>query len=359
MNVIPAEGYSISSSADGSYGSSVSYTAVKAAGGSVYLKREKDKAVTEPVKLTECKVEDSPKITVPAKIYYGTTYTVTTTALTPATKTVSYKKAGAADSTYSTAMPAEPGKYTVRLSAPASGFYDAVNETKDFSIDYLEAPSKLATLEGEKGDGKWFVSDVKIKAPSGYLICTSQNGVFDDSIYWNEKIKKIYYMRESDGAKTDAVDLEDDVYIDKHAPVISFDSSLGINSPKNSVKIYADSLSFSLSDDNLKYVTVNGKKYEFSDGKCTILLEAGITSEMNTVVAKDEAGNSYTLVIELVPAWMESNVMPLDRDVMLLSNTEYSFEPGKQWTVYGDSTLYEGGNSFYVRNAKTYKFSTR
>lgn len=51
--------------------------------------------------------------------------------------------------------------------------------------------------------------------------------------------------------------------------------------------------------------------------------------------------------------------MPLDRDVMLLSNTEYSFEPGKQWTVDGDSTLYEGGNSFYVRNAKTYKFSTR
>lgn len=356
VNVIPAEGYSISSSVDGSYGASVSYTDVKAAGGSVYLKRETDKAVTEAVKLTEYTVKDSPKITVPAKIYYGTSYTVTTTALTPAAKTVSYKKADAADSTYSTTMPTEAGKYTVRLSAPASGFYAAVDEKAYFSIDYLEAPSSKATISGDEGDGGWYKSDVYIKAPGGYEICTAQGGYYSDSIKWNEKITKLYYRRTSDGATTDAVETSFDVKIDKKNPVVVFDSSLGIADGQNQISLYTDSISFTLSDDNLKTVTVNGKKYDVMDGKCVIMLDTGLMAETKTVVATDEAGNSYTFTIELIPAWRKTNVMPVGKEVLLSEATEYSLDSGTDCVIDGEGILYAGGSKFYVKTAGRFMF---
>ena len=359
VNVIPAEGYSISSSADEGFVSSISYTAVKAAGGSVYLKREADKAVTEAVKLAEYHLTDKISLTVPSKVYYGTELEVTASSLSPAEKKIEYKKAGAPDTAYSGTVPITPGDYTVRLSAPASGLYLAVNETKNFSIVYLEAPSDKAYLDGKKGNDGWFKSDVEIKAPDGYLISTALGTGYTDSIKWNDKIEKLYYKRD-DGAMTDGVDFDPSAKIDTKAPVAKFDSSLGINNPSGTVKVTLDNLTFTLEDDNLEKVTVNGRAYDVSNGKCVITLDAGSDTESWTVVATDKAGNSYTFEIELSPQWMSNNVMPTGRVVTLKSNIAYSFEGDSEWMVEADgvvdNTVYTGGNKFYVKENKEYKF---
>lgn len=366
LYVIPVSGYSIglSGSAKDTFVEKVLYSAAKEAGG-VYLKRETDKAITEQVQLTPYTVNDKATVSVTpdkassGKIYYGTKFSVATSSLSPAEIKISYKQAGAADSTYTTTEPTEPGKYTVRITAPAEGFYAAVDETTNFTIEYLEAPSAPATLSGTEGDGGWFTSDVEIEAPSGYLISTSPDGTFGKSVKWNENLQTVYYMRESDKAKTDAVKLSLDVKIDKKDPKISFESSLGLNDPKDGEKIFSDSLTFTLLDDNLKSVTVNGKKYDVSDGKCTVLLTSGITAEQKKIVAKDEAGNTYTLIIELVPAWMETNTIPLNREIVLTMNTRYTLESGSKWIMDGDATVYEGGNVFYVRIARSCTFNTK
>ncbi len=358
LKILPAEGYSVGISVTDSFGASVLYSAVVTSGG-VYLKNIDNKGITDKIALNEYTAKDTPKITVPEKTYYGTGFSVTAISLSPAEKTITYKKAGAPDSAYSATVPTAPGDYVVRLSAPASGFYAAVNETKNFSIVYLEAPSDKAYLDGKKGNDGWFKSDVEIKAPKGYLISTTLGTGYTDSIEWSDKIKKLYYRRD-DGAMTDAVDFDPSAKIDMKAPVAKFDSSLGINNPSGTVKVTMDNLTFTLEDDNLEKVTVNNKPYDVSKGKCVIRLDSGSDTESWIVVATDKAGNSYTFTIELSPQWMSNNTMPAGRVVTLKSNIEYSFAGDGDWMVEiegkVDNTVYAGGSKFYVKGNMECKF---
>ncbi|MCR5597204.1 MAG: hypothetical protein K6G19_03455, partial [Lachnospiraceae bacterium] len=353
LNVVPASGYSIglTGAVDASFGSSVLYSAAKKAGG-VYLKRD-DGAITEQVQLTTYTVSDKPSITVtPAsagsgKIYYGTQYNVTATSLSPAEKTITYKKAGA-DGTYSAVMPTKPDKYTVRVNAPATDFYAAVDEKKDFEIVYLETPGKLAYLDGKPGDKGWFRSEVKIMAPTGYEISTTLTGTYSTSIDWSDKITKLYYRRTSDGATTDGIYFNPDAKIDGDAPSVNFEGSLKVNSEKK-VSVFLDEMTFTIVDDNLYEVTVDGVKQTVSHGRCEIKLAAGTDTETLKVVAKDEAGNTYEFTIELSPQWMETNTMPVGRKVTLKSNIAYSFASGSDYMIDNDDTVYAGGNQFYVK----------
>ena len=362
LNVVPTSGYSIglTGAADASFGSSVLYSAAKKAGG-VYLKRDDD-AITEQVQLTAYTVTDKPSITVtPAsaasgKIYYGTQYNVTVTSLSPAEKTITYKKAGAGG-TYSAVMPTKPDKYTVRVTAPATDFYAAVDETADFTIEYLEAPAAGVKLKGTPGNGSWYKSDVTLEAPAGYLISTSADGTFGESIKWNEGITELYYQRTSDKAKTGAVQVSFNVKIDKEMPTAVFDSSLGITGKEKSVSIYADSLTFTIKDDHLKSVRVGKNTYTVSNGECTVVLKPGLLSETNTVIATDEAGNEYTLEIVLTPAWRQSGDIPMEMDVQLLSGEPYTLSSKCKFSdKTGDATVYEKGVTVYVKTDKTCSF---
>ncbi len=364
LKVVPTTGYSIglSGSADGTFGAGVLYSEAKKAGG-VYLKRDNDDAVTKQVQLTAYTVSDKPEVkAAPAtaasgKIYYGTQFTVTVTSLSPAEKTITYKKA-VAGGTYSAVMPTEPGKYTVRLTAPATDFYAAVDVTADFSIDYLETPSTGVSLSGTKGDGAWYTSDVKIEAPEGYLICATADGTFRKSITWTKDVTEIYYQRESDKARTDAVKVTFDVKIDKDKPSIVFDSTLGISGREKSVSIYSDSLTFTIKDAHLKSVRVNKDVYTVSNGECTVVLTPGLLSETKTVVAIDEAGNEYTIDIVLTPAWRQSLEIPMGREVQLLSGEGYTLGSKCQLdSNSGDDTVYEKGVTVYVKKDKTCSFT--
>ena len=364
LNVIPASGYSIglTGAADASFGSSVLYSKAKEAGG-VYLKRDKDDAVTEQVQLTTYTVSDKPSVTVtPAsagagKIYYGTQYNVTATSLSPAEKTITYKKAGAGG-TYSAVMPTKPDKYTVRVTAPATDFYAAVDETADFTIEYLEAPAAGVKLKGTPGNGSWYKSDVTLEAPAGYLISTSADGTFGESIKWNEGITELYYQRTSDKAKTGAVQVSFNVKIDKEMPMVVFDSSLGISGKEKSLNVYADSLTFRISDDNLKSVKVNGDLHNVTGKEWTVELKSGLLSETNTIVAADEAGNEYTLEITLSPAWRQSMEVPMGREVCLLAGEGYKLNSKcKLEDKTRDATVYAKGVTVYVREDETCSFT--
>ncbi len=362
LNVVPASGYSIglTGAADASFGSSVLYSAAKKAGG-VYLKRD-DGAITEQVQLTAYTVSDKPSITVtPAsaasgKIYYGTQYNVTVTSLSPAEKTITYKKAGTGG-TYSAVMPTAPGTYTVRVTAPATDYYAAVDKTADFTIEYLEAPANGVELKGTPGTGGWYKSDVTLEAPAGYRISTSADGTFGESIKWNDGITEIYYQRTSDNAKTNAVQVFFNVKIDKDMPTAVFDSSLGITGKEKSVSIYADSLTFTIKDKNLKSVRVGKNTYTVSHGECIVVLTPGLLSETNTLIATDEAGNEYTLDIVLTPAWRQSGDVPMGREVRLLSGEGYKLSARcKLDDKTGDATVYEKNITVFVRTDETYSF---
>ncbi len=370
LNVVPASGYSIglTGAADASFGSSVLYSAAKKAGG-VYLKRDKDDAITEQVQMTAYTVTDKPSITVtPAsatsatsaasgKIYYGTQYNVTVTSLSPAEKTITYKKAGTGG-TYSAVMPTAPGTYTVRVTATATDYYAAVDKTADFTIEYLEAPANVVELKGTPGTGGWYKSDVTLEAPAGYRISTSADGTFGESIKWNDGITEIYYQRTSDNAKTNAVQVSFNVKIDKDMPTAVFDSSLGISGKEKSLNVYADSLTFKISDDNLKSVKVNGDLHNVTGKEWTVELKSGLLSETNTIVATDEAGNEYTLEVTLSPAWRQSMEVPMGREVCLLAGEGYKLSSKcKLEDKTKDTTVYAKGVTVYVRKDETCSFT--
>ena len=127
LNVVPTSGYSIGISgyADGTFGASVLYSAAKTAGG-VYLRRESDKAITGQVQLTEYSVKDTPSITVKEKVYYGEKFSVTASSKSPADKTITYAKAGSSNSSFTSTVPTEPGKYTSIRLRPWTGICTVV-----------------------------------------------------------------------------------------------------------------------------------------------------------------------------------------------------------------------------------------
>ena len=56
---------------------------------------------------------------------------------------------------------------------------------------------------------------------------------------------------------------------------------------------------------------------------------------------------------------METNTIPLNREIVLTMNTRYTLESGSKWIMDGDATVYEGGNVFYVRIARSCTFNTK
>ncbi|MBR4542952.1 MAG: hypothetical protein IKO53_01940 [Lachnospiraceae bacterium] len=189
---------------------------------------------------------------------------------------------------------------------------------------------------------------MKIKAPTGYEISTTLTGTYSTSIDWSDKITKLYYRRTSDGATTDGINFNPDAKIDGDAPSVNFEGSLKVNSEKK-VSVFLDEMTFTIVDDNLYEVTVDGVKQTVSHGRCEIKLAAGTDTETLKVVAKDEAGNTYEFTIELSPQWMETNTMPVGRQVTLKSNIAYSFASGSDYMIDNDDTVYAGGNQFYVK----------
>lgn len=368
--VKPADDFEIGLSQT-SFESRVPYAAAKE--GGVYLQRKSDFAITDKITVDPYYIEDKPELIVEGaedgKVLYGTPYKVLYTSASPAAKRVLYKDKNAkVESAYSETAPTKPGNYTVKLSADAAGFYAPVSITEDFSIVYLDADPGEVSLEGDGEKNGWFRSNVKIIAPTGYLISTTDEiGTFKESITWNKNIKQLYYQRIEDSAITNAITFDRDIKIDTVKPTAVFPDGLKVDDTTKTITIFMDELTFKIKEDNLKELKVGNDKIDVNSGKngvYEISLEAGEEAENIKISAEDLAGNKYEFTLTLVPSWGADGIMPADRFVKLNSGTVYKLKKESDWTVEvndkEDKTVYTGGSEFYVKNDGTRcKFSEK
>ena len=213
-----------------------------------------------------------------------------------------YKEKGASDDSYSEQEPFEPGSYTVKVEIPPTDYYSSTSAEADFSISYLDTPKVPYTVSGTEGKNGYFTSDVSLTAPEGYQIADWSGYDFGDSIKYDESLSKVYLKRNSDGAMTNSISVSK-VWIDKDAPFIpdkAYDSDGYEIDISEGTVVKANSLKFTVTDDNLASVSVNGEEYEVSEGKSEVYIPAKSGESLDIgIYAEDEAGNNDKRTIKL------------------------------------------------------------
>ena len=126
-------------------------------------------------------------------------------------------------------------------------------------------------------------------------------------------------------------------------------------------KTYPEGTSFTVEDVNLDVVMVNeSPATPKSDG--TYQVKANGTSCMIRV--KDKAGNEQTCSVIVFGKLPEEEPEEPTEDTVISASGTYSLKPGVayqlatgNWKVGGDSTVYQGGRSFYVSSSGDYSFT--
>ena len=268
-----------------------------------------------------------------------------------------YKKKGTADGTFTEDKPTEPGTYVVRAIVKKTDKYKEAVAEDEFNISYLDAPKDAYSIVGTKGKNDYYISDVTLKAKEGFKISRWLRGTYTDSVLYTEGIGSVCLRRDSDGALTAPIDVTEKLKIDKDKPHLS---SFGIDENGETVDlnktVYADELTFSIFDEHLTSVMVNGKPQKLVKNEAEIELEAGSGEEVIEIIATDEAGNEYSLSVTLCPQWMKDMTIPSGRLVLLVSGQAYNLGSGK-WKIEGDDTIYNGGGSIYISTPGEYTFT--
>ena len=354
------EGYLISDSFAEGYSDSFYFTAGL---DTIYLVRISDGALTAGIDFKENFINET-TLTVSAEdTYVGIPVNPVVTTNSFGEIMYYYKEADASDDTYSAIPPVAAGKYTVQARVAARGYYTAKTAEATFEISYLPDPQETFTITATEGKNNFYTSDVEINAPKGYKISDSADGPFKSSITYTEGMDKIYLMRD-DGALTEAIVYKEKYQIDKVVPEASKAGTLTNKKTlktrlidiKNGMSIYADTLDFSIFDENLATLTINGETVEFNEKTAKILLDADNKTSKFNIVAEDKAGNTTSLSVVLKATWLENNIIPAGAKITLEAGQVYNLEGGK-WTVSGDSTVYYGGNSFCVDGTKDCVFT--
>lgn len=212
--------------------------------------------------------------------------------------------------------------YTLRAESPGNEYYYNSYETKELSVKYLPL-EKVSTVS----DGKYLeVSGLENERySSGEIYLTPASGfqardyvggseygsqvvatedVLFSGGYYNIDYS-IAFKRESDEAESDIHTLSElgldlsDVIFDMEDPVITGTPMLDGEAVSISTgdSFIGRSLSFSISDDNLDKVTVNGESQTVASGRSDVVIEAEPGgSGKYSVVAMDKAGRALELV---------------------------------------------------------------
>ncbi|MCR5215303.1 MAG: hypothetical protein K6E10_12890 [Eubacterium sp.] len=291
--------------------------------------------------------------------YYGVTYEPTIYSNSDGASQVifQYKVKGDEDYNFSSTKPSQVGNYIVRALIPETDNYYSVSQDKEYSISYLPKPKVPYSFSGDMGKNDYYISQVNIVAASGYSIAASTNGSFAEAIPYHEGIGLVYLRRNSDGARTSSIIVGDGIKIDTDIPSIG-PSVLDQNSKKISLNgaVYADIVNFSIIDDHLDKVTIDGEEIEVKDNEAKISLDADGGENTFAIKAIDEAGNEYSTTINLLASWMKDNIIPANKKVRLKSGKYYKLDSGS-WTVSGDTTVYVGGGNVYVNGDGEYTFT--
>ncbi|MDE6740265.1 MAG: hypothetical protein K2K07_14375, partial [Lachnospiraceae bacterium] len=117
---------------------------------------------------------------------------------------------------------------------------------------------------------------------------------------------------------------------------------------------------FGVTDDNLESVKMNEQLVTPSQTDGMYQVTAAEYSTSCVIRAKDKAGNEtvYSITVEKQDVEDDTSVISKSGDYLLKAGTAYRLGDGK-WTLEGDSTVYSGGSTFYVRGDGTYHFTQR
>ena len=134
--------------------------------------------------------------------------------------------------------------------------------------------------------------------------------------------------------------------VDETAPVIS-----GV---ANGQTYYGDQ-AVTVTDEHLHSITVNGKAVEVSNNRADITLTPA--EDVYKIIAVDEAGNKTEYTVEVLETWVRDGITTNGKK-KLRHERLYKLGSG-QWTIDGDSTVYSGGGSFYVKSGGEYNFKRK
>ena len=286
--------------------------------------------------------------------FAGVAYTPAITTVSDGAKDVKYYyaeniKASVSANEFSETVPTMPGKYVVKAVIPETNKYLSATAYAEFSIAYLPTPENPYTLDGDMGENGYYKTDVLITPPAGYTICATLTGTYTKTLTYSAAIKDIYLKQTSTGALTGPVAFNETLKVDKTAPAIS---TAAKNQAGNVVDlskfIYADKVTFTISDEHLSKVTINGQEVSFTDGKVTISLVCNGHKYYN-IVAVDEAGNEYSFRVEMKATWLQSGIVPVGTLISLVPGEGVALEPGEFIIEDSDdTTVYNGGMEVYV-----------
>ena len=144
-------------------------------------------------------------------IYFGQTVSPTATSDTNGTENVTYyyKKADAADSTYTTEVPTATGTYKVKAVFAETANYKEVVAEDEFTITRISATTRMYSITEPNEDGIYEES-VVIRGLNGHQLAVSESGVYREQITLSESVGFFrFYIKTPEGAITDAVVLRD------------------------------------------------------------------------------------------------------------------------------------------------------
>ena len=218
----------------------------------------------------------------------------------------------------------------------------------DFEIVYLPAPSPAYSFVGEIGKNDYFIEDIRVAAPKGYHISTRIGGDYQDEVLYEGLTNGICLRRDSDGAMTAAILVNEVLKKDAELPKMTGEirDEDGKTQSVNET-IYANEISFTIGDDHLTVVRVNGMPFTPEDNQAEIRLETNGGELEYYIEAEDEAGNVLSFAIRLLARWMKDDTMPDGFKVILKGGHRYKLNIGN-WRRTGDTTVYNGGGEFYV-----------
>ena len=293
-------------------------------------------------------------------VYYGQTVTPVFKTDSDGSVTIMYKLTVAPDSAYSATVPTATGDYTARAVVSETAVYESAVCYTEFSISYLEAPQVAYNPTGTSGKEGYFTSDVQLAAPEGYTISATSDGEYSNSIPYTEELDKIY-LRRDDGALTSAITINEKPRIDKSAPSIT--ASVGPIATGS--VIYVSDMNVTISDPNLKSLTVNDEPIDLKPGTSNVItLSPGYGIKTFVITAEDIAGNVTTIEFTLKAKWLEDKIILPDVVLPLFSEESYNLDDGR-WIVtknttsgtVKDTTVYNSDLPVYVNEDGDYTFT--
>ena len=118
---------------------------------------------------------------------------------------------------------------------------------------------------------------------------------------------------------------------------------------------YYGDTSTTISDANLSAVKLDGKAVEFTGTSASVTITAD--GAEHTIEATDKAGNQTAYKVTVSETWVRDGISSAGSRALKLG-VPYKFGTGK-WKVAGDTTVYEGGNTFYASEGGTFEFQTQ